>query len=265
MVFDVATAVGDITVTADEQTSIVDDTSAVTVEAVRPGLRLLVAGLVTANRRIEAQTLALGEEGDPPVTTPVRILRNANPDLAGPIVAVGLPENGEYATVVIEDDQDRRYVLKVDAESAARLVLLQRVLGTRVRVNAIAVAGGRYSLEFVEGEPAEPSPPAETSATPGPGRPDDVERPGVALVSIEGVVLGGRDGEIVVLTRRGRVGVDLNRTVRVLPGASGLDRGQILSGEGLAGYGIVVRGGLDPETSVVVANVVLVGRRFEGR
>jgi len=268
LVLDVATPLGDMTVTAGDETSVVDANATAGRESLRPGVGLVIGGLVTANRHIEAQTLAVGEEREPPHRTSVRLLRNRNPDLAGRIIGVGLPAGGDHARIVVENDEGRRYYLDVDGESAAQVVRLERALDARVRVQPVTEAGGRFSLEFLDGVPAEPTPigdgAVEPGETPPPGRPDQPRSGQPALVSVEGIVVAAEPGLITVRSRHGLVEVDVRSASRVLPGVSGLSRDQVLGGESLAGHGVIIRGGLEAGTDRVIANVILVGRAFEG-
>jgi hypothetical protein len=259
----VASAIGEIEVETSDSTSVVDEEAAVGIQAVERGSPVVVAGVVGENRRIAATALAISRQrGEAPVRSALRRLTGAQEGLAGSIVALSLPAGQAEARVVVRTADGRQYLVVADADSVARLLQARRPLGAAVRV--AAGRPGLFSVELVDAAPPEPAPTVDPAITAPPGRPDAPEpeatRPAApATVSIEGLVLLGEPGRIVVLTRRGRVTVEMPETARILPAASGILPELALLGDPLVGRLVVVRGGLDA-AGAVVADVVVIGR-----
>jgi hypothetical protein len=257
----VATAIGDVTVEASDETSVVDSEDAVALEAIERGVAVQVGGLVSGDRRIRAQTVAMSEPVErPPLRAVPARLRADQAGLQGRVAIASLAEDGSVARIVVVADAGRTYVATITGEAAARLLSQERPLGTLVRV--LGGPGGLFELHFVEGETAEGEAEGPDVTVPA-GRPDTPDASAPALVTIRGVVTAAEEQELVVLTARGRAQVDVPDTARALPGRSGLSQGEILAGTALVGHLVVIRGGLAPESGHMIADVIVAGRAVE--
>jgi hypothetical protein len=245
---------------------VVDESAAVDLEAVKPGQPIVIGGVVGPDRRIRAHTLAITDGGgDIPIRSALRRLRPSDLALTGSVLAIGLSEDGSMARITIAAREGRYFVFNVGAPSIAALLERDRPLGTLVRVHD--ANEGQYSLELLEEEPGQPLPSPDPATTPPPGRPDRPDEPGreskPALVAVDGIVLAGEPGRLTVLTLRGRVPVALLPNTRVVSAESGLTADEVQAGAPLVGHTVAVRGGLDPRTGAVIANVLVAGKQVE--
>ena len=74
------------------------------------------------------------------------------------------------------------------------------------------------------------------------------------------VAVNGRT--LTLATLDGRRTVAVRSDARVLPGESGLTAEQVLS-EASIGHLLIVRGGIEPRTGAVVADIVLAGKKVQ--
>jgi len=257
----VASAIGDVVVHASPSTSIVDEHDVSAIEAVRPGIAIVISGVVGDDRAIAARTLALGSSrGELPLRAAVQRLRAGDAGMNATVVSFSLTPDGT-ARVVLQSATGRLLLAVVEAESAARLLESGRVLGARVHVES--ASAGRFALRLLDDPLPTPSSTPGPEVTPPPGRPDALPGGLPSPVHISGLVLAGEPGELTILTIRGRVRVEVPDGTRVVAGATGIDITRALEGRPLVGRLVVVRGGLDAETRAVVADILVVGREAE--
>ncbi|MGD9932774.1 MAG: hypothetical protein AB7T37_03565 [Dehalococcoidia bacterium] len=256
----ISSPLGDVVVEASAATSIVENDQSTSVEALRPGAQVLVVGTVLASRRVAAQTVAVGAPV-PAVTEPAALqrLRDLKPDLSGTVVVLTLTPDGTRARIVLDVPGDRTYLVTVDAASARPLLELSRSLGAEVSVVRNTASPDGFSLEVATSSPVRPSASATapaTSATPSPV----AERP--SLVRIEGVVAAVNGRTLTLVTLDGRKTIVVRPEARILPGESGLTAEQVVS-EASIGHLLILRGGIDPRTGALVADIVLAGKKVE--
>lgn len=251
---------GDVVVEANAATSIVENSASAGVEALRPGAQVLVVGTVLASRRVAAQTVSVGA-AEATVAEPAALkrLRDLKPDLTGTVVVLTLSPDGTRARVVLDVPGDRVYLVTVDAASARPLLELSRSLGAEVSVVRNATSPDGFSLELASSPGRPPSAVPAASTTPPPASPI-AERP--ELVRIEGVVVAVNGRTLTLATLEGRKTVIVRPEARVLPGESGLSAEQVVSDASL-GHLLVVRGGIEPRTGAVVADILLAGKKVE--
>lgn len=269
-VLSLQSALGDVDVEVDDATTVVDAETAQEVSAVKPGDRVLVSGIAGRDRRLRAQTLAVGgEPGQLPKVVTFRQLERLRANLEGQVITYTISSDGTQGAVLIDAGDGERFLVRVDAASAARLLeRASTALGQRVRVvEESGVTSGTFTLDV----PVMPVPdPARTPAE-GERTPTDRARPG--LVSVRGVIVNVQmraatesdrilEGLVTIQTPRGPVPVVVRATTQVLPGESGLTRGAGLRGEA-NGHAIHVSGGIDKETGQVVADVIVLGAKVE--
>lgn len=208
------------------------------------GAHLAVAGDVGDNGHITARTLAFGPPaGGPPSRGPAaRLLQKLDAALPGTVLAVALPRDGSGARVLVQDEGGNRYVVRVDAVSAERLLRLARVLGSRVVVTNPA-ASSDFTLDVTGGA----TPPSNAAP---------------AVRTVTGVVTA-RDANVLTLASDdGEIFVVVRPATRILLSASGLPRDSFNRGERtVIGHGVTVIGSLQRVTGRIVADVIVIGPR----
>jgi hypothetical protein len=263
----VATDVGDLDIAVDADTSVVDDQAATDASAITPGTRVVVAGTVLDKRKIAARTLALsaGLVSARPAAVTLKELKALRSGLSGSVVSISLAPNGVRARVVIETASGERYLVIVNAKSAERLLALQRSLGARVRVTAMAA--GLFTLEV--DQPA--SPPDATPAagdTPARATPTSAATsvastltPVAAptLPAVQGVITARVANVLTVQTAGDAVQVVITADTRILFSESGLTLAAIRTGETVIGHSVQVQGGLERRNGRLVADTIVVG------
>jgi hypothetical protein len=265
----VRSALGEVEVEVDDETTVVIAAEPTDLATVNVGDELLVSG-VAGDRKLRAQTLAItGERGRTvPQPLPFRPLERLRTVLEGHVVTYTLSSDGTHGSVLIDAAGAGSYLVRVDGASAARLLeRASTALGQRVRVTQESgVTSGTFTLELAA------TPPSPTG-TPGDGQTPQGQRDRPELVSVRGVVAGVSarrstdaehilEGIVSVQTARGTVEVVVRATTRILPGESGLTRGAGLRGEA-NGHGIFVSGGIDKGTGHLVADVIVLGPKAE--
>jgi hypothetical protein len=258
----VASALGPVFVETTGDTSFVDSEDVASIDDLRPGMPVTVGGIVNDERRIAARTLAfIAEVRDVPVRSAVERFRASDVGLEGDVVAFGVSPDGAAGRAVVRASSGRQYLVPVAAESVADLLQSGTVLGAPVRV--ADATDGAFALQLLEEAAPEPSSTPDPDSTAPPGRPDEPPVDAPSLVAVEGLVLSGEPGRITVLTLRGRVEVLLSDESRIVPAGSGIFPDRALQGAPLVGRRVALRGGLDPSTGEVLANVLVIGRMGE--
>ncbi|HEX6031772.1 MAG TPA: hypothetical protein VFY90_10100 [Tepidiformaceae bacterium] len=246
---------GLLDVEVSDTTSLVDGDGAIDASGLNAGDRVLVAGIAGKNHTLHAQTLARGahQDGPPPKIISFQRLRSLQQGLEGQVVTFTVSSDGTRGAILVEAGDGQRYLVPIDGPSAEEILSkAATALGQRVRVTDMSgVTSGTYSVEV-----------------PAPGRSHG--RP--ALTSVQGVVtaVGRRPSAgdrptltlVTVRTADGTVTVVLRPQARIFPGQSGLDVRSGLTADAV-GHTIAVAGGVEKATGAVVADVVILGPRFQ--
>ncbi|MGE5594733.1 MAG: hypothetical protein ACM3S1_01710 [Hyphomicrobiales bacterium] len=233
---------GPLTVTSDfgqlkvditDQTSLPDGTDG----ARRPGAALLISGTVAEGRRITATVITAVEDAGtaPPRERPrVELLREYHDGITGRVVTFTVAPNGDSGSVLLATGARSLLLVPVDAASLRDLLALDRAIGAEVAVGPPSARGAAFSLTSVEASP---------SAS---GR--------TGLTRVSGVVLRVEGPTMTIRTDSGDVTVTLRLATRLLPGDSGLRRG-----DDPTGHQVTVLGVRLPGASRLLAEILIFG------
>ena len=249
---------GNVDVLLSADTSIVQDQANAASTAIKPGDSLLVGGVVAAGGAVSAQTVAVtAAQTAPPKQSKALQLKKLLPNLGGRIVLLAIANDAKSAHVLIETANGKRYNVNVDAATAARLLTSSaNALGASVSVN-----DGASPNDDVFGLTVDSS--GGTTPSLANGCPLlSTAHPGFAGVC--GVIVG-RKGNVLSVMDNSRTlhEVAIRPATRILLGESGLTAKSIRQGDSVIGHTIVVSGGLDASGNRIVADLVVVGKKFE--
>jgi hypothetical protein len=249
---------GNVSVLLSADTSVVRDQTNATSDSIKPGDSLLVGGVVGAGDAVDAQTVAVtAAQSSPPKQSKALQLKKLLPGLRGRIVLLAIANDAKSAHVLIEAANGKRYNVNVDAATAGRLLTSSaNALGASVSVNDGASPGDDVFGLTVDGSDG-----AGTSLSNGCPLVSEA-RPGFAGVC--GVIVA-RKGNVLSVMDSSRTlhEVSIRPATRILLGESGLTAKSIRQGDTVIGHTIVVTGGLDASGSRIVADLVVVGKKFD--
>lgn len=251
----VQSALGEVDVAFDQETSVVAAGEAVEASAIVPGAEVLVGGVVTPERSITARTLAIhAARAEVPESIRARELPAGRGPVEGVVIVFQLLPSGERARVVIRGEQGT-FVATVGPRAVRELLSVEGgPLGASIELRPDAPGTGLFLLRLLRAT-ADPSAPGATpQATPA-------TRDG--LVRISGTILERRATVLRVRTPAGRIAtVVITRHTRVLLGESGLTLTDFRAGETIIGHTVVVSGGI-AEGGRINADVLLIGPKPE--
>ncbi len=209
--------------------------------SLKAGDSVVVDGTVGRDRSIEASTVVRTAVSVAlPQVVKFKQLRELTADLAGKVVTFTISKDGTHGVVLVDGGDGNRYIVKMDAGSAAELLeKLGTALGARVE---IARETGAPRGVFVV-------------------RPATAETPvgGGALKPVTGIVASRQGNVLQLRTDRGPVTVVIRGDTRILLGRSGLTLEGFLRGETVVGHQVEVRGRIEKATGNLIADVVTVG------
>jgi hypothetical protein len=253
---------GSLRIDLSDQTSIVGNDGA-DRSALRPGESVLISGVVREAHkrdiRIAANSLALAGQApaDRPVVTALKELRKSNEALEGTLTVLAISGDGANARILLDTGRGHQFVVNVDRESVASFVAGSSGIGSRVRVyRDEALPAGVFRFEAL-GQGASSSGGAQS--TPGSTIGMGGHAPAHGLVNLGGTVISRDLATLTVRTDRGDVPVLVRKETRIVLGQSGLTFRDILAGESVIGYPVVVRGSLPDGGGTVTADLILVG------
>lgn len=251
-----------------ENTSLVDGATAGEVSSLKPGDRVLVGGIAGTDRKLHAQTLALGQphEGPPPRVVSFSHLQHLRADLEGQVVTFTISSDGERGAVLIDAGDGQRYLVPLDGRAAEDLLSrASTALGQQVKITSgSGVTGGKFSLDVPTGPPGSTTPPGSRPDSGRPhGHPSFVNVRGVVTKVDQRPAADDAPGVTVatVQTAQDSVSIIVRAQTRIFAGRSGLDASALPAQA--VGHTVSVSGGVDKRTGSVVADVIVVGMKLE--
>lgn len=245
----VASDLGTVTVAVSDMTNIADDSGAPT--SLKAGDTVLIGGIVKDDKSIAASTLAVARAAAvAPRKTALRELKKLTPGLSGRIELFAISGDGSSGTVLIETAKGDRYVIHVDAATAAALINRSATaVGTDVTVSDGAVAGnGTFALAVVE----------NASPTPGASAPASASAAGFA--GVRGVIVAREANVVRVMTTDGRmVNVVVRANTRIVLAGSGLTAADLTDPKPAIGHAVAVTGGREGAGGRIIADVLVIG------
>jgi hypothetical protein len=272
---------GDFDFAVSADTSIVSGEVSGDVSSVRPGVAVLIGGLVGKDRVVAANTVAVAAatKAEPRKLKLVQ-LTELRPNLVGKVTLLTISPDGTKGRVHIDTGDGQRFVVPVDGQSAEELIQrFSTALGARVEVGAVVGSNpGSFRLQLQDAVPPTPAQtlPQATPDSSRPTRPDatatntpqresSTEPASPRFVDARGVILGRTGNALHIQTPRGPIVAELRRTSRILPGQSGLTIDAILKGDTAVGHEITITGGLDAATGHVIIDVAVLGPKRPAR
>lgn len=234
----VASDIGDISLRIGEASVVLESDEPVGRSELRAGDRVVVSGLVRADRRLDVSAIEIGARQQlPPISRPLVRLSRTLEAVDGRVVAVSIASDGETVRIVLVSGE--RWLLAETAASDAHALLNGgTTLGRDVHIRPGDPGSGRnFEIEAPQGDP-----------------------PGRGIVGVRGIVGAASDGVLTVATLDGRIRVRISGNTTLRFANSGLDKESFDEGRGAIGRTIGANGRIDRETGEVLADVILLGR-----
>jgi hypothetical protein len=267
---------GQLHIAVSDATSVVEADTLRELASIRPGERLLIAGLVQENRTIAARTLALAGGDAIPLVAGIaaaRDLKRTPPlEFDGRVTLITLARDGVGARLVVAVADGTRYTVRIDRRSAGALLVRDRVIGELVHL--VHREGDATNLYVVQVRAAPPAAVSPTPSTPAAGRtPTKVASPpspspaaaatrlATGFVNASGVITGRVANVVTIQTDSGLLSVVIRADTQVILGESGLTLADVLRGETVVGHSVSVQGGIERITGRVIADVIIVRPR----